>query len=135
MATKRQAPKSAFKPGTSGNPKGKPAGTRSKSTQLLLSLMEGNAANITQTVITAAKAGDLMAAKIILDGVKADRWRILVGKDAEYIDRTVRAAPEDAYSPSFFEALASGAGWRALLGACRIIIIGSGRRLFDNRNE
>src|SRR5262249_57728105 len=29
------------------------------------------------------------AAKIILDGVKAERWRILVGKDAEKIDRLV----------------------------------------------
>lgn len=67
MATKRQAPKSAFKPGTSGNPKGKPAGTRSKSTQLLLALMDGDAANITKAVIDAAKGGDLMAAKIILD--------------------------------------------------------------------
>src|SRR6202008_4127599 len=30
------------------------------------------------------------AAKIILDGVKDDRWRILVGRDAEQIDRRVR---------------------------------------------
>src|SRR5919198_5786098 len=30
------------------------------------------------------------AAKIILDGVKADRWRILVGGDAELIDKRVR---------------------------------------------
>ncbi len=67
MTAKRQAPKSAFKPGTSGNPRGKPAGTRSKSTQLLLALMEGDAANITKAVIEAAKSGDLMAAKIILD--------------------------------------------------------------------
>lgn len=69
MTTKRQAPKSAFKPGQSGNPRGKPAGTRSKSTQLLLALMEGGAEKITQAVIESAKAGDLMAAKIILDRV------------------------------------------------------------------
>ena len=49
------------------------------------------------------------AAKIILDGVKADRWRILVGKDAEFLDRSVRAAPEDAYSP----VLLRGAGQEA----------------------
>lgn len=69
MTTKRPAPKSAFKPGQSGNPKGKPAGTRSKSTQLLLALMEGGAEKITQAVIEAAQGGDLMAAKIILDRV------------------------------------------------------------------
>jgi NAD(P)-dependent dehydrogenase (short-subunit alcohol dehydrogenase family) len=52
------------------------------------------------------------AATIILDGVKAERWRILVGKDAEFIDERVRAAPEAAYSPAFFEALRNSAGWR-----------------------
>ena len=31
------------------------------------------------------------AATIILDGVKADRWRILVGPDAQIIDEMVRA--------------------------------------------
>lgn len=67
MATKRKAPKSAFKPGTSGNPRGKPAGTRSKSTQLLLALMEGSAEQITQAVINAARGGDLVAARIVLD--------------------------------------------------------------------
>ena len=52
------------------------------------------------------------AAKIILDGVKADRWRILVGKDAEYLDQSVRATPEDAYSQPFYEALVKQAQWR-----------------------
>ncbi len=69
MTAKRKAPATAFKPGTSGNPRGKPAGTRSKSTQLLLTLMEGGAANIIKVVIDAAKGGDLMAAKIIIDRV------------------------------------------------------------------
>jgi len=52
------------------------------------------------------------AAKIILDGVKADRWRILVGKDAEQIDAMVRQSPEEAYEPGFFERLAKQVGWR-----------------------
>ncbi len=67
MATKRKAPVNGFKPGQSGNVAGKPPGTRSKATRLLLALMEGDAANITKAVITAAKGGDLMAARIILD--------------------------------------------------------------------
>lgn len=52
------------------------------------------------------------AAKIILDGVKADRWRILVGADAEKIDRRVRETPEHAYDPEFFQAFAKDAGWK-----------------------
>jgi NAD(P)-dependent dehydrogenase (short-subunit alcohol dehydrogenase family) len=45
------------------------------------------------------------AVEIILDGVRADRWRILVGADAEQLDRMVRDAPEAAYEPSFMEQL------------------------------
>jgi NAD(P)-dependent dehydrogenase (short-subunit alcohol dehydrogenase family) len=41
------------------------------------------------------------AAAAILDGVRADRWRILVGADAENLDRLVRETPDDAYEPSF----------------------------------
>jgi hypothetical protein len=55
------------------------------------------------------------AATIILDGVKAERWRILVGHDAHRIDQLVRQSPERAYELDFFEALASEVGWR--LGA------------------
>jgi NAD(P)-dependent dehydrogenase (short-subunit alcohol dehydrogenase family) len=52
------------------------------------------------------------AAKIILDGVKAERWRILVGPDAQIIDEMVRASPEQAYEPEFFEEFATKARWR-----------------------
>jgi NAD(P)-dependent dehydrogenase (short-subunit alcohol dehydrogenase family) len=37
------------------------------------------------------------AATIILDGVLAGQWRILVGEDAKKLDATVRADPENAY--------------------------------------
>ena len=52
------------------------------------------------------------AATVILDGVKAGRWRILVGRDAHRLDELVRQAPEDAYEVEFFEAFAAEAGWR-----------------------
>ena len=45
------------------------------------------------------------AAEIILDGVKNERWRILVGDDAVRMDQLVREAPEEAYEPSFLEKL------------------------------
>jgi NAD(P)-dependent dehydrogenase (short-subunit alcohol dehydrogenase family) len=43
------------------------------------------------------------AATVILDGVRDNRWRILVGADAEHLDRLVREAPEDAYEPRFVQ--------------------------------
>ena len=52
------------------------------------------------------------AATIILDGVKAEKWRILVGKDAHQIDEMVRQSPERAYDLDFFESFATKAGWR-----------------------
>jgi len=52
------------------------------------------------------------AARIILDGVKADNWRILVGEDAHQIDEMVRQSPERAYDLNFFEEFATKAGWR-----------------------
>jgi len=52
------------------------------------------------------------AATIILDGVRAGEWRILVGKDAQFLDARVRVAPEDAYDPDFYQALVKGTEWR-----------------------
>ncbi|WP_153109945.1 DUF5681 domain-containing protein [Propionivibrio limicola] len=67
MTEQRKAPPQAWKPGQSGNPKGKPAGTRNKATTMLLTLMENGAKEITEAVIEAAKAGDLSAARLVLD--------------------------------------------------------------------
>jgi NAD(P)-dependent dehydrogenase (short-subunit alcohol dehydrogenase family) len=52
------------------------------------------------------------AARIILDGVKAERWRILVGDDANLLDTRVRESPERAYDAEFFESFAKEVGWR-----------------------
>jgi len=52
------------------------------------------------------------AAKIILDGVKAGSWRILVGDDAHKLDERVRQSPEKAYTPEFFQSFAKEVGWR-----------------------
>ena len=45
------------------------------------------------------------AAAIILNDVKAGRWRILVGDDAYRIDAKVRAKPENAYEHNFLESI------------------------------
>jgi NAD(P)-dependent dehydrogenase (short-subunit alcohol dehydrogenase family) len=52
------------------------------------------------------------AAKIILDGVKAERWRILVGDDAHTLDERVRQTPEKAYTPEFYQSFVEEVGWR-----------------------
>jgi hypothetical protein len=52
------------------------------------------------------------AAKIILDGVKAERWRILVGEDAKRLDERVRKTPEQAYDREFYESFTQEVGWR-----------------------
>ena len=51
------------------------------------------------------------AATIILEGVKANRWRILVGADAHKIDEMVRQSPVRAYDVAFFDEFARAAGW------------------------
>ncbi len=45
------------------------------------------------------------AATAILDGVRANEWRILVGDDAVALDELVRERPGDAYEQSFVELL------------------------------
>jgi NAD(P)-dependent dehydrogenase (short-subunit alcohol dehydrogenase family) len=57
------------------------------------------------------------AAAIILDGVKAGRWRILVGGDAQRLDELVRRDPEHAYDDDFFETMAAETGWQLGTGA------------------
>ena len=52
------------------------------------------------------------AAKVILDGVKAGQWRILVGSDAHRLDERVRQTPERAYDAEFFQSFAAEVGWR-----------------------
>ena len=45
------------------------------------------------------------AATVILDAVRAGQWRILVGEDAKFLDQSVRADPENAYTPGFVRKL------------------------------
>ncbi|MFP8882298.1 MAG: SDR family oxidoreductase [Myxococcota bacterium] len=56
--------------------------------------------------VTAAQA-----ATVILAGVRAEQWRILIGEDAKVLDHLVREAPEDAYEPVFMEKLLAKTQW------------------------
>ena len=73
---KRRAPLTAFKPGQSGNPAGRPKGSKNHATMMALALMECDLDSIVKNVINAAKAGDMTAAKLVIDKlVPASRSR------------------------------------------------------------
>ena len=52
------------------------------------------------------------AATIILNGVRNEQWRILIGKDAETMDQLVREAPEQAYEQIFVDRLRAAGHWK-----------------------
>ncbi len=62
-----------FKPGQSGNPAGKPKGARHKATMLAERLMQDDVENIVNAVLTAARDGDMTAARIVLDRIAPAR--------------------------------------------------------------
>lgn len=62
-----------FQKGQSGNPAGKPKGARSKATMLAEKLMQGDAKEVVEAVLKAAKGGDMTAARIILDRIAPAR--------------------------------------------------------------
>ena len=45
------------------------------------------------------------ATAVILDAVRRDKWRVLVGEDAHILDEMVRQDPQGAYSIEFFDKL------------------------------
>jgi len=45
------------------------------------------------------------AAEMILEGVRQNKWRILVGEDAVIVDQMVRDDPEHVYEPEFWTSL------------------------------
>ena len=62
-----------FQKGQSGNPSGKKPGTRNHASRLVEMMMAGDVEEITQKVISAAKNGDLTAARIVLDRISPPR--------------------------------------------------------------
>ena len=56
-----------FKKGESGNPQGRPVGTRNKSTLAALSLIEDEGEQLTRKAVELALDGDLQALKLCMD--------------------------------------------------------------------
>jgi Family of unknown function (DUF5681) len=62
-----------FQKGQSGNPAGRPRGSRNKTTVLLQSLLEGEAEAIARKAIEMAKNGDITAIKVCMDRLASVR--------------------------------------------------------------
>ena len=62
-----------FKPGQSGNPKGKTLGTRHRVTVLAEQLLADDVESVVAKVVKAAKAGNMTAARLILDRILPPR--------------------------------------------------------------
>ena len=56
-----------FKPGQSGNPAGKPIGTKNRATVMAQALFDGEAETLTRKIIELAKGGDMQALKACVD--------------------------------------------------------------------
>ncbi|KQZ80895.1 hypothetical protein ASD64_11425 [Mesorhizobium sp. Root157] len=69
-----------FKPGQSGNPKGRRAGTRSKALLALDALAEGEANKIAQAMIDKAKEGDTTAGRMLLERI----WPVRKGRGISF---------------------------------------------------
>jgi hypothetical protein len=79
-----------FKPGRSGNPNGRPQGSRSKVCVALDALAEGEAQEIVKAMISSAKAGDGQAGRTILERI----WPPRKGARLDFDLPEVRRAEE-----------------------------------------
>jgi Family of unknown function (DUF5681) len=67
--TARKQPGRPFKPGQSGNPAGRPKGTRNAVTRAVEVLLDGEAEELTRKAIELAKNGDMAAVRLCLDRI------------------------------------------------------------------
>ena len=58
-----------FKPGQSGNPNGRPKGSKNKRTLALEALLEGEAEGLTRKCIDMAKKGDTTALRLCMERI------------------------------------------------------------------
>jgi len=62
-----------FKPGKSGNPSGRPVGSRNKVSLAIEALLDGEAEALTRACIDRALGGDITALKLCMDRICAPR--------------------------------------------------------------
>ncbi len=69
MAPAKTSKKQGFQPGKSGNPKGRPAGSRNKASLAIDALLDGEAEALTRKCIDKALWGDNCALKLCMDRI------------------------------------------------------------------
>ena len=73
MSAKRTNGSGQFSKGTSGNPSGRPPGSRNHATLLMESLLEGEAEQLTRKAIELALGGDITALRLCLERLMPPR--------------------------------------------------------------
>ena len=106
-----------FKPGQSGNPRGRPPGARNRATLAAEALLDGEAETITRKCVTMALAGDPTALRLCLSRIlpaRRDREivldleRLRGSKDAlRAIETILRAVADGKITPSEGQAVAA----------------------------
>jgi hypothetical protein len=94
-----------FQPGKSGNPAGKPKGTRNAATLALESLLDGEAEALTRKAVELALAGDIAALRLCLDRILPPRKDRPVSFEMPMIDT---AEDAKAASAALLAAVAAG---------------------------
>lgn len=94
-----------FKPGSSGNPDGRPRGACNKTTIAIEELLDGEAETITRKAIEEAKKGNMQAIKLCMDDLAPPRKDRAITFDAPKMKTASDAVNVMA---SLFDALAEG---------------------------
>jgi hypothetical protein len=69
VATAKSTKKHGFQPGKSGNPAGRPAGSRNKATLAIEALLDGEAEALTRKAVAMALEGDTVALRLCMDRI------------------------------------------------------------------
>lgn len=96
---------SKFKPGQSGNPNGRPSGSRNKVTLEMEALMEGEAEAITRKCIDEAKGGNMVAVKICMERLYPPRKDAPISFQVSKMETTADAV---SVMGDVLEAMAAG---------------------------
>ena len=76
-----------FQKGQSGNPAGRPRGSRNKTTVLMQNLLEGEAEAIARKAIEMAKDGDMAAIRVCMDRLASIRRKDPVAFELPPVDK------------------------------------------------
>ena len=76
-----------FQKGQSGNPAGRPRGSRNKTTVLMQNLLEGEAEAIARKAIEMAKEGDITAIRVCMDRLASIRRKDPVAFELPPVDK------------------------------------------------